>query len=175
MTRLVRLLLVLTACGGSPPTLRNTKPPQPPAHRAGPAQRLADAMSDRGLVPIRLAGVRRDMDASSGAAITARGGTVIVTETAGWNGAPTTFARRASDGAIVIVRGTVTTIVDRKVPAGCPTFAGGRAWFERVEYQLPPDDRYGGVVEVAYVQHVDQPVYADRQADGSPCPPPMID
>lgn len=132
-------------------------------------------MRARRLTPIKLERIKRDMQHSFRDGPEVRGRELIVTETAGWNAHHSVFARRETDGLIVLVSPWPNKIVDRHVDAGCMTFAGGRGWFEAVTYRLPEGEKFGGVVKVEYDEHIVVNDYADRQPDGSPCPPPARD
>ena len=163
------LLFVVVACGGaSRPPLANQAPPRKVSH-ARP-QSLDEALRQKGMQPIALHAVSRTMSFDFPDKPTVRGGKISLVEEAGWNGAPSQFAR-AEDGRIVLVIPQPNTIVDRKVDRGCMHFAGGRGWFEQVTYQLPAGVEFGGVVNVAYDHHIEQSVYSQSPD----CPPPAID
>ncbi|HEU0036151.1 MAG TPA: hypothetical protein VFQ53_36310 [Kofleriaceae bacterium] len=173
MMKRLALMIVLAACGGSSTTIRNHAPP--PQGKPDPhAQGLAAGMKAQQLTPIQLERVKREMTSAFPQRPRVIGGELVLVETAGWQSEPAMFARRESDGAIVMIAPRPRKIV-HEVAAGCRTFAGGRAWFEEVRYRLPPGETFGGIVEVPYEEHVDVPRYSDRQPDGSPCPPPAID
>ena len=131
-------------------------------------------MRSRGLTPITLDVVKRE-HGGLGAEPRVVGNELSLIESAGWAHEPPVFARRERDGVLVLVSPQPNVIVDRHVDAGCMTFAGGRAWFEEVTYRIPAGNSYGGVVTVAFDKHVEIKDYSVTQADGSPCPPPMVD
>lgn len=169
------LVVLLAACGPKPATsLRNAQSP-PKVDTSARATNLADAMRLRGLVPITLTAIKQEMSSALGMQPAQHGRELVVLETAGWNAAPSVFARRQSDGMIVLVTPWANTIVDRHEAAGCMTFAGGRGWFEEVTYRLPEGATFAGTVKVEYDQHIVAMDYSDRQPDGSACPPPAID
>ena len=169
------LAVLLAACGPKPATsLRNAQSP-PTVDTSQRATNLADAMRLRGLTPITLAPIKQEMSSALGTPPTQHGRELVVIETAGWNGGPSVFARRQSDGMIVLVTPSANTIVDRHESAGCMHFAGGRGWFEEVTYRLPEGAKFAGTVKVEYDNHIVAMDYSDRQSDGSACPPPAID
>lgn len=167
--------LVVAACGPKPGAALHNQHAPPAVDSSARATNLADAMRARGLVPIELVEIRRDMSGGLGDPPQQRGRELVVVEQAGWNGERSVFARRASDGAIVLVSPWPKKIVDRHEAAGCQRFFGGRAWFDEVSYRLPDGEKFGGTVKVEYDEHIVVKDYSDRQPDGSPCPPPMID
>ena len=168
------LVALLAACGPKPATLHNAQPP-PKIDTSTRATSLADAMRLRGLTPIALTPIKQEMSSALGMQPTQHGNSLVVFETAGWNSAPSVFARRESDGKIVLVTPFANEIVDRHEAAGCLHFAGGRGWFEEVTYRLPDGAKFAGTEKVEYDSHVVVKDYSDRQPDGSPCPPPAID
>jgi hypothetical protein len=168
-------VLLLTACGPKPGASVHNHASPPKADRNAHATNLADAMRARGLTPITLDEIRRDMTHSLGEAPKQQGQELVVIEEAGWNAEPSVFARRASDGVIVLISQRPNKIVDRHEDAGCMTFAGGRGWFEQVTYRMPEGEKFGGTVKVEWDEHIVVKDYSDRQPDGSPCPPPAID
>ena len=170
----VLLVVLLAACGSTPAPLHNAQPP-PKIDTSTRATSLADAMRLRGLTPITLQPIKQEMSSAFGTPPTQRGRDLVVFETAGWNSAPSVFARRESDGKIVLVTPWANEIVDRHEPAGCLHFAGGRGWFEEVTYRLPDGAKFGGTEKVEYDHHVVVKDYSERQPDGTPCPPPAID
>jgi hypothetical protein len=162
----ILVALSLSACGASPArtTRASDRPPQS----------LDEALAARDLERITLASVRSDRSHEIGGEPRLEGRRLVATETAGWNSSPSIFARRR-DGAIVLVRPRPRTIVDRHVAGGCLLFAGGRGWFETVEYELPDGAVYAGAVDVDYEHHTEVVDHSDTQPDGSPCPPPARD
>jgi len=170
------LVVLLAACAPTPSAkvVRNTQAP-PKVDTTTRATNLADAMRLRGLTPITLAPIDRHMSSSFGTEPAQRGRELTVFESAGWNASHSVFARRASDGMIVLVAVSENTIVDRHEPGGCRGFAGGRGWFEEVTYRLPEGDTFAGTEKVEYDNHIVVTDYSDRHADGSPCPPPALD
>jgi hypothetical protein len=169
------VVLALAGCGPKPATAVHNAQSQPKLDTSTRAASLADAMRLRGLTPITLASIKQEMSSALGTQPTQHGRELVVFETAGWNASPAVFARRESDGKIVIVTPAANTIVDRHEAAGCLHFAGGRGWFEEVTYRLPEGATFAGNVKVEYDQHIVAMDYSDRQPDGSPCPPPAID
>lgn len=166
---------LLAACGPKPTTsLHNAQPP-PKIDTTTRATSLADALRLGGLTPITLPSSKREMTSQLGAVPTQNGRELVLTETAGWKTEPTVFARRQSDGMIVIVAAARHTIIDRHEAAGCLLFAGGRAWFEQVTYRLAEGEKFGGIVKVEYDDHIVAKDYSDRLPDGTPCPQPAID
>ena len=132
-----------------------------------------EGLRDQGYTPVTLARTSRSMTSNLGTTPQAVGNQIRLTENAGWKAQPTRFARKGN--TIFIVSGQPTTIVDRHVAGGCSHFAGGRGWFEDVVYELPPGTTYGGIVKIAFENHVEITDYSDTQPDGSPCPPPAVD
>lgn len=169
------LVILVTACRpAQPATVHNSASP-PKVDATKRATNLVDAMRAKGLTPIKLERIKHEMTYSIGDGPKVRGRELIINEMAGWNAQHSVFARRESDGLIVIVSPWPTKIVDRHVDAGCMTFAGGRQWFEEATYRLAEGEKFGGVVKVEYDEHVVVEDYAKQQPDGSPCPPPALD
>jgi hypothetical protein len=172
--RLTSLLVVLAACGPAAVPLANHATP-PPARPARTPASLAEGLAALGLQRIQLgnAGSEQGFHVAGDVAVTGR--YLSIVEERGYHGTTSLFARRPSDGAIVLVRAEPHRIVDRHVQRGCLRFAGGRGWFETVRYRLPAGERYGGVVAVPYDEHVEVSEYSDHEPDGSACPPPALD
>lgn len=169
-TMALGFVLLLTACGQpkqaavSPAATTHAKVPQ----------NLDEAVRAQGLTLLPIPAVKRTMTHAFGDEPIVEGRKIVIVETSGWSSSPTTFARRR-DGTVYIVSPKPLTIVDRHVAAGCSRMTGGRGWFEEVEYQLPEGTTFGGTITAAYEDHVVVYDYADKQPDGSPCPPPMRD
>jgi hypothetical protein len=138
------------------------------------ASSLEDALAHAGLTRIELTVGKRDMSFAPDAEHPFDGTHLVVPETGGWKQERAIFAKRA-DGSIVRVIADVHVVQGKTVQRGCPRFAGGRAWFEEVTYDLPPGAKYAGSVKVSYDEVKDVEQYADTQADGSPCPRPALD
>jgi hypothetical protein len=166
-------LIALAACTSAPSAVRNTATPSPIVK--GTATSLVEAMQMQHLALVQLPVSGRNMNTSILGAPIAKGRSITVGELGGYNASHATFARRDSDGAIVVIVPKPNRIVDGHEDAGCLRFAGGRAWFEQVTYELPRGEKFGGTVEVAYDDHVTIKDYADTELDGTPCPPPAID
>lgn len=176
MTRMLPSLLVLlaAACGAAPSTSGTTPAPSEPIADTSEVTTLEEAMARAELTAIELRQVSREMDSTVDGEVHTEGRLIHVTETGGYSASHTTFARRA-DGSVVRVVPEVQVVVDRHVPGGCLTFAGGRGWFEHVVYELPEGASYAGDATVHYVHHTEVVDNSDVDESGAPCPPPARD
>jgi hypothetical protein len=168
----VLLLTLASGCGASNASPRTTPAPTSTPPSAHAPQSLDEALGARGLTRIEPAVVRREMTGLDPNGPRADGRRVTLNLSAGWNQERALFAQR-TNGEVVLAR--PTTIVDRHVPGGCRSFAGGRAWFETVVYELPEGTRYAGTEPVSWEEHVEVIDWTGTEADGSPCPPPAMD
>lgn len=139
-----------------------------PATAATAATTFDAALARDGLVPITLIEVSRVVGTGSG--VKAGPGELVVTYTTGWKAEPARFARRPN-GAIVRLSDMPKIVVDRRVEAGCPPFAGGGGDFVTAVFRLPTGAPFEGNYDVVYEKHVDEPVYSQ----GAQCPPPAMD
>jgi hypothetical protein len=173
----MRFLLVFVAACTSAAPLANHATPTPPPRPAHTPTSVDEGMAVLGMTRVQLgnAGSKQDTSGFRSGEVVVMGRYLSVVEERGFHSARSIFARRPSDGAIVLVQAWPHRVVDRHVQRACQRFAGGRGWFETVRYQLPEGERYGGAVRVPYDQHVETVDYANQERDGSPCPPPALD
>jgi hypothetical protein len=95
--------------------------------------------------------------------------------TGGINGETLEFAKDTSGHIVRVVRSPVITVKETVVE-GCQesAFAGGRAWVDRVTFELPAGTRWGGERIVKYAAVKETLRYTGKKPNGEACPPPKM-
>lgn len=178
--------LLLAACAPTTTaagTSSSAPPPAPPVATTIPAvagqiegATFEAALAAAHLTPVQIPDLKREMTSDlSQERSKVEGRNVALIVTGGINADTIEFARAASGQLVRVLRQPDVTTKETVIE-GCQqsAFAGGRAWFERVTFEVPAGLTWGGERTVKYPIVKETLRYTGKKPNGEACPPPNM-